>query len=76
MGSDDDPMAVLDEQMRVRGVRGLRVVDGSSIPRVMRAATNAPIIMMAEKVSDLIAGKELPGFAGKTKSSMPSAASV
>jgi choline dehydrogenase/4-pyridoxate dehydrogenase len=76
MGSDDDPMAVLDEQMRVRGVQGLRVVDGSSIPRVMRAATNAPIIMMAEKVSDLIVGKELPAVAGKAKSSIPSAASV
>ncbi len=54
MGRDDDPMAVLDARMRVRGVEGLRVVDGSAMPRTVRAATNGPIIMMAEKASDMI----------------------
>lgn len=54
MGDDDDPMAVLDARMRVRGVDGLRVVDGSAMPRTVRAATNGPIIMMAEKAADMI----------------------
>jgi 4-pyridoxate dehydrogenase len=57
MGVDGDPAAVLDEQLRVRGVQGLRVIDGSAMPQVVRGPTNAPIIMMAEKVSDHILGK-------------------
>ncbi len=56
MGREDDPMSVLDEQMRVRGTEGLRVVDGSAVPRTVRAATNGPIIMMAEKAADMILG--------------------
>ena len=59
MGTGDDLMAVLDEQMRVRGVEGLRVIDGSAMPQVVRGPTQAPIIMMAEKVSDQILGKAL-----------------
>ena len=58
MATADDPMAVLDEQMRVRGIDRLRVVDGSAIPKTVRAATNGPIIMMAEKAADLILGKK------------------
>jgi len=54
MGPDSDPMAVLDARLRVRGVQGLRVVDGAAMPRVVSANTNAPIIMMAEKAADLI----------------------
>ena len=54
MGPDSDPMAVLDARLRVRGVKGLRVVDGAAMPRVVSANTNAPIIMMAEKAADLI----------------------
>jgi choline dehydrogenase-like flavoprotein len=57
MGRDDDPMAVLDTQLRVRGVAGLRVIDGAAVPLVPRGPTNAPIIMMAEKVSDHILGR-------------------
>jgi 4-pyridoxate dehydrogenase len=57
MGVDGDPAAVLDEELRVRGVQGLRVIDGSAMPQVVRGPTNAPIIMMAEKVSDRILGK-------------------
>jgi 4-pyridoxate dehydrogenase len=59
MGVDSDPNAVLDGEMRVRGVRSLRVIDGSAMPQVVRGPTNAPIIMMAEKVSDHILGKTL-----------------
>lgn len=59
MGAAHDQMSVLDEQMRVRGVDGLRVIDGSSMPRTIRGPTNAPIIMMAEKVSDQILGRPM-----------------
>lgn len=51
MGSENDPMAVTDEQGRVRGVSGLRVVDASIFPSVPSANTNIPTFMVAEKVS-------------------------
>jgi 5-(hydroxymethyl)furfural/furfural oxidase len=54
MGSEDDPMAVTDEQGRVRGVHGLRVVDASIFPVVPCANTNFPTMMVAEKIADAI----------------------
>ncbi len=54
MGADDDPMAVTDEQGRVRGVAGLRVVDASIMPSVPCANTNIPTIMMAERIADTV----------------------
>jgi 5-(hydroxymethyl)furfural/furfural oxidase len=54
MGTDDDPMAVTDEQGRVRGVAGLRVVDASIMPSVPCANTNIPTIMMAERIADTV----------------------
>ena len=60
MGVDADPMAVVDDQLRVRGVEGLRVIDASVMPNVPRGNTNAPTIMIAEKGADLIRGRALP----------------
>lgn len=54
MGPEGDSMAVLDHKLRVRGVKGLRVIDASSMPTLVSGNTNAPVIMMAEKVVDLI----------------------
>ncbi|HEX2542699.1 MAG TPA: choline dehydrogenase [Caldimonas sp.] len=49
-----DPMAVLDERLRVRGVEGLRVVDCSAMPTLVSGNTHAPVVMMAEKAVDMI----------------------
>ncbi|WP_424812868.1 GMC family oxidoreductase [Roseococcus sp. YIM B11640] len=54
MGADDDPRAVVDNQGRVRGVEGLRVVDASIFPVVPCANTNFPTLMSAEKIADVI----------------------
>ena len=54
MGRDGDPMAVLDSQLRVRGVAGLRVVDAGAMPTITSGNTNSPVLMMAEKAASLI----------------------
>ena len=54
MGPDSDPMAVVDQHLKVKGVQGLRVADASIMPDCIRANTNATTIMIGEKVADYI----------------------
>ena len=58
MGPDSDPMAVVDQHGRVKGVQSLRVVDGSIMPDCTRANTNVPIMMMAARIADFIKAGE------------------
>ncbi len=57
IGADDDEMAVLDPECRVRGLEGLRVVDSSIFPSIPNGNLNAPTVMVAEKAADLILGQ-------------------
>ncbi|MBY6108827.1 GMC family oxidoreductase N-terminal domain-containing protein [Halomonas sp. DP1Y21-3] len=54
MGADDDPMAVLDARLRVRGVRGLRVCDMSAVPDIPAGNTTAPAMMLGSRCADFI----------------------
>lgn len=57
MGQDD--MAVVDPELRVHGIAGLRVVDSSVFPSEPNGNLNAPTMMLAERASDLIRGRQV-----------------
>jgi choline dehydrogenase len=57
MAPDSDPTSVVDDQLRVRGLLGLRVVDASVMPTMPSANLNASVLMIAEKAADMIRGK-------------------
>lgn len=56
MGDENDKTAVVDPDLHVKGIKGLRVVDASIFPNVTSGNTNAPVVMVAEKISDVIRG--------------------
>ncbi|MDE2005506.1 MAG: GMC family oxidoreductase N-terminal domain-containing protein [Rhodospirillales bacterium] len=61
MGPESDPTAVVDDQLRVRGIERLRVVDASVMPSMPSANTYASTMMIAEKAADMIRGRAAPG---------------
>ena len=60
MGPASNPLSVVDDQLRVHGLEGLRLVDASIMPRMISANLNASTLMIADKASDLIRGKAAP----------------
>ena len=57
MGKEGDTSTVVDPFLRVKGIKGLRVVDASVMPTIVSGVTNAPVVMIAEKAADMMKGK-------------------
>jgi len=51
-----DPMAVVDSTLKVHGMKGLRIVDASIMPRIVSGNTASPVVMIAERAADLLLG--------------------
>ena len=60
MGPASDPTAVVDDQLRVHGMEGLRVIDASIMPMMISANLNASALMIGEKGADLVRGRPAP----------------
>ena len=67
MGSADDPMAVLDHDLRVNGVTGLRVADTSVMPLLNQGHTQMPAYAIGEKAADLIKASSVNGVVNENK---------
>lgn len=62
MGSDSDPMAVLTADLRVQGIKGLRVADASAFPLLVSGNTNAPVVMLAERCASFMLNTPSPSL--------------
>jgi choline dehydrogenase len=54
MGRQDDPQAVVDARLRLRGVAGVRIADASVMPTITSGNTNAPTLMIAERAAEWV----------------------
>jgi choline dehydrogenase len=63
MGPATDPLAVVDDRLRVHGLEALRVIDASIMPRMISANLNASTLMIADKASDFVRGRTSPDAA-------------
>ena len=57
MGADDDEFAVVDSELKVRGVQNVRIIDASIMPKIPGGQTSAPTVMISEKGADIILGR-------------------
>lgn len=57
MGAEDDPSAAVDAELKVKGINGLRVVDASVMPRLIRGHTMAPTVVIAYRAANIISGQ-------------------
>jgi choline dehydrogenase-like flavoprotein len=63
MGPATDPAAVVDPDLRIHGLDGLRVIDASVMPDLVGGMINAPVIMIAERGADLVRGSSIAASA-------------